>query len=195
MSTLTVILLVMGLQVWLTSLPGVVVAAVFGYLSQRHLQRLALENGRKADLYHDLVALLHEHNRIMWRRYELRLPSSEPYPPALVCDSDLVRRVELDLVRRVELLASPAVRGALSFFFSAVVDWREMDEHRLDPDPDPASHLGKYPSLPKWFGYRKPGEEKYERVGNVADDCLNDLCEVIRDELNPQKHAALLGNR
>jgi hypothetical protein len=182
-STLTVILLVMELQVWLTSLPGVVMAALFGYLSQRHLQRLALENGRKADLYLDLVALLHEHNQIMWRRYELRLPSSEPYPPALVRESDLVRRVEL--------IASPAVRGALPFFFSAIIDWREMDERRLDPDPDLASRLGRYPNLPKRFGYRTPGEEKYERAGEVADDCLNDLCEVIRDELNPQKRAAV----
>lgn len=187
MSTLTVILLVMGLQVWLTSLPGVVVAAVFGYLSQRHLQRLALENSRKADLYLDLVALLHEHNRVMWKRYGIRLPSSEPYPPALVSESDLVRRVEL--------LSTPAVRRALSFLFRAIVDWREMDEHRLDPDLDPASRLGNYPNLPKRFGYRTPGEKKYERAGEVADDCFSDLCEVIRDELNPQKRAALLGNR
>ena len=53
-----VILLIMGLQVWLAGLPGLAAAALLGYLSQRHLQRLAVENGHKADLYLDLVTLL-----------------------------------------------------------------------------------------------------------------------------------------
>jgi hypothetical protein len=177
-----VILPIMGLQVWLAGLPGLAAAALLGYLSQRHLQRLAVENGHKADLYLDLVTLLHEHNRTMWRRYELKLPSSEPYVPVLLSESDLVRRTEL--------MASPAARAALSFFFGAIIDWRETDERRLDPDPDRASRPGKYPSLPEWFGYRTPGQQGYERAGEAADDRLDDLCEAIRDELNPQKRSA-----
>ena len=169
---------------WLAGLPCVVAAALFGYLSQRRLQRLAVENGRKADLYLDLVGLLHEHNRTMWRRYELRLASSEPYVPVLLSESDQVRRAEL--------MASPAVRAALSFFFGTIIDWREKDEDRLEPDPDPSSRLGKYPGLPEWFGYRTPGQAGYERAGEAADDRLDDLCEAIRDELNPQKRSVIV---
>ncbi len=168
----------MGLQAWLTSLPGVVVAVLLGFVSQRRLQRLALERDHRANHYLDLVALMNEHNRQMWKRYELRLPSSEPYPPALTGESDVARRAEL--------LASPAVRDALSCFLGAIIDWREKDGHRLDPDPDPASQLGRYPNLPEWFGYRTPGEEGFERVGEAANDRLDDLCEVIRGELNPR---------
>jgi hypothetical protein len=168
----------MGLQAWLVSLPGVVVAGLLGYLNQRRLQRLALEHDRRAAHYLDLVALMNQHNRQMWKRYELMSPVSEPYPAALISESDLVRRADL--------LASPAVRLAVSYLLSAIIDWREKDEYRLDPDPEPACRLGRYPNLPQWFGYRTPGQEEYERAGEETDDRLSELCEVIRTELRPQ---------
>jgi hypothetical protein len=168
----------MGLQAWLVSLPGVVVAGLLGYLNQRRLQRLALEHDQRAAHYLDLVALMNQHNRQMWKRYELMSPTSEPYPPVLISESDLARRADL--------LASPAVRAALSYLLNAIIDWREKDEHRLDPDPEPACRLGRYPNLPQWFGYRTPGQEEYERAGEETDDRLNELCEVIRAELNPR---------
>lgn len=167
----------MGLQAWLTSLPGVVVAGLLGYLNQLRLQRLALEHDQRAAHYLGLVALLNQHNRQMWKRYELMTPSSEPHPSALISESDLVRRADL--------LASPAVRWVLSDLLDAIICWREKDEHRLDPDPEPAARLRRYPNLPQWFGYRTPGQEEFERAGEEADDRFNELCEVIRAELHP----------
>lgn len=171
-------LVVMGLQAWLASLPGVIVAGLLGYLNQRRLQRLAREHDQRAAHYLDLVALMNQHNLQMWKRYELQLPPLEPYPSALTSESDLVRRADL--------LASPAVRRVLSYLLGAIIDWREKDEHRLDPDPEPARRLGRYPNLPPWFGYRTPGQEEFERAGDEADHRLNELCEMIRAELHPQ---------
>lgn len=178
----------MGLQAWLASLSGVVIAGLLGYLNQRRLQRLALERDHRAAHYLDLVALMNQHNRQMWERYVLTLPPSRPYPSAMISESDLVRRADL--------LASPEVRRVLSCLLGAIIVWREYDEHRLDPDPDPASRLGRYPNLPRWFGYRTPGQEEYERAGEEADDCLQELCEVIRAELHPQdaRRERLLAN-
>lgn len=178
MSPLSCMMADMGLQLWLASLPGVVVASLLGYLNQRRLQRLASEHDQRATHYLDLVTLMNQHNRQMWKRYEQQSPPSEPYPPALTSESDLVRRADL--------LASPAVRGVLSDLLGAIIDWREKDENRLDPDPDPASRLGRYPNLPPWFGYRTPGQEGFECAGEKADDRLNALCEMIQAELNPQ---------
>jgi hypothetical protein len=178
MSQLPRMLVNMGLQAWLFSLPGVVVAGLLGYLNQRRLQRLALERDQRAAHYLELVALMNEHNRQMWKREELMLPLSEPYPPALISESDLVRRADL--------LASPAVGRVLSYLLGAIIDWREKDEHRLDPDPEPACRRGRYPNIPEWFGYRTPGQQEFERAGEEADRRFDELCEVIRAELHPQ---------
>jgi hypothetical protein len=168
----------MGSQAWLASLPGVVVAGLLGYLNQRRLQRVALENDQRIASYLQLVALMNEHNRQMWKREELVLPPSEPYPLILTSESDLVRRADL--------LASTAVCRTLLYLLNAIIDWREKDEHRLDPDPEPACRLRRYPNLPQGFGYRTPGQEEFERAGERADDHLNELCAVIRAELHPQ---------
>lgn len=178
MSQLPRMMVDMGLQAWLASLPGVVVAGLLGYLNQRRLQRLALERDHRAAYYLDLVALMNGHNRQMWKREELMSSPSEPYPSALMSESDLVRRADL--------LASPAVRCVLSYLLGAILDWREKDEHRLDPDPEPARRLGRYPNLGQWFGYRRPGQEEFERAGEEADRRLDELCEVIRTELHPR---------
>jgi hypothetical protein len=154
------------------------VAGLLGYLNQRRLQRLALEGNQRAAYYLDLVALMNEHSRQMWKREELKLSPSEPYPSALISESDLVRRADL--------LASPEVRRVLSYLLGAIIDWREKDEHRLDPDPEPACRLGRYPNLPRWFGYRTPGQEEFESAGEDADRRFDELCEVIRVELRPQ---------
>jgi hypothetical protein len=168
----------MELQAWLVSLPGVVIAGLLGYLNQRRLQHLALERDQRATHYLDLVALLNQHSGQMWQRYELMVPPSAAYPSILINESDLVRRADL--------LASPAVRGRLSDLLGAIIYWREKDEDRLDPDPEPAIRLGRYPNLPPWFGYRTPGQEEFLRAGDEADDRLNDLSKVIRAELYPQ---------
>lgn len=166
----------MGLQVWLASVPGVIVAGLLSYLNQRRLQRVSQETDRRFDHYFEFIDLLNQHNRQMWERLYQRLPTSTPYPPAL--------SNEAEIARRVTILASPRLQVALSRMGEAIVEWREADERRLDAEP---RRLVIDSDL---FGeiWHTPADN-FIRAGEGADYALQDLCEAVRAELTPRNRA------
>lgn len=72
----------MDYAIWFGSLPGIAVAALTAYLSQRRLQRVERAWSRRAQAYLDLVDVLNAYNRQMWDGLDKRVPPRTPYPAA-----------------------------------------------------------------------------------------------------------------
>jgi hypothetical protein len=163
----------MVLQAWLASVPGVVVAAFLGYLNQRRLQRMGRKWEKRAEHYMDVLDLLNNHNREMWQRLYGGVSPSESYPQVLPN--------EADVMRRTDVLASDTVRAALSYVCEAIVEWREADETRLDEEPK------RFLGSNSLFGdmWHTPRDD-FIVAGERADGYLDDLCELIRAELDPK---------
>jgi hypothetical protein len=169
----------MDYAIWLGSVPGVVVAALTTYLSQRRLQRTERVGSNRAQVYMELVDLLGQHNRQMWDRMYKRTPPDVPYPAVLEDESEVVRRAMI--------IASEPVAITLSHLLAEVIVWREKDEHRLDSEP--RRYLGHL----KLFGdqWHTP-ETDFELAGEHVDYLLADLCATLRRELSPEGAPGLL---
>jgi hypothetical protein len=163
-------ILAMDYAIWFGSLPGIVLAALTAYLSQRRLPRVERAWSRRAQAYLDLVDVLNAHNRQMWERLDKRVPPRTPYPDVLPSESDVVQRVLI--------LASEPVELAVSEVVGAVIYWRETDEQRLNEEPRRFLGGGRI------FGDRwHTPEDDFIFAGERVEDQTRDLCATLGVEL------------
>lgn len=160
----------MDYSIWFASLPGVAVAALTAYLSESRLRRAERIWDSRAGIYMELVDLLGEHNREMWKRLDQRISTDTPLPAAFETESGVVQQAMI--------IASAPVKNALSNFLSEVCTWRETDEHRLDSEPK------KYLGHTELFGDRwhTPADD-FICAGETVDIAVTDLCAALQREL------------